>query len=296
MRTRIQRPRRIQRRSVLVIGAGGGVGLEVMRTLSASHVLIGTVRDTSQTAAVESAAPAAHIVRLDLSDDAQLRAGLDAILQQIADLEAVVVCAATCPNGPVETASIEALRDALEVNLVSHVSVFQKCMPALRRSRGRIIFVSSYSGQVGMPFTGSYVASKFALEGIADVMRREVSKWGVEIILIEPGGLKTQMVTRQMAQLKIATAALGENERRLYGDRYRQFANLMETSYAGLTPPAEVAATIRTALRAARPKTRYRVGADAKYLLALNARRSDRAMDQTCLEVFDAADDGTVSG
>jgi NAD(P)-dependent dehydrogenase (short-subunit alcohol dehydrogenase family) len=284
------------RRTVIVIGAAGGVGLEVARMLGGSHDLIGSVREEAQISPIQAEIPSAsRIVRLDLSDDAQLRAGLDAILKGVSDLEAVIVCAAVCPNGPVETASIDDLREALEVNLVSHVSIFQKCMPALRRAKGRIIFVSSYSGKVGMPFTGSYVASKFALEGIADVMRREVSKWGVTVVLVEPGGLKTQMVTRQIARLKAATAALGEDERSLYGDRYRQFARLMASSYEDLTPPRDVAKTIRTALRAARPKTRYRVGADAKYLLSLNARRSDRAMDKVCLDVFDAADGGNAA-
>jgi len=279
------------RRTILVIGAGGGVGLEIMRMLRDSHDLIGTVREESQIASVRAEIPAAaRVVRLDLADNAGLCAGLDDILSGVTDLEAVVICAAVCPNGPLETASIRALRDALEVNLVSHVSIFQKCIPSLRRSKGRIIFVSSYSGKVGMPFTGLYVASKSALEGIADVMRREVSKWGVEVILIEPGGLKTQMVTRQMQGLKAATAALADDEKRLYGDRYRQFAKLMESSYPGLTPPGEAAKAIRTALRAVKPKTRYRVGADARYLLALNARRSDRAMDKICLDIFDAAD------
>ena len=280
------------RRTVLVIGAAGGVGLEVARMLSVSHDVIGTVREESQIAAIRSEVPvASKITALDLSDNGRLCDRLDTILSEVADLEAVIVCAAVCPNGPVETASVNALRDALEINLVSHVSIFQRCMPALRRSKGRIVFVSSYSGKVGMPFTGAYVASKFALEGIADVMRREVSKWGVEVILVEPGGLKTRMVTRQMKALKAATAALSAEERRLYGDRHRQFAKLMESSYEGLTPPAEVAATIRTALRAVNPRTRYRVGADAKYLLALNDRRSDRAIDKICLDIFDAADD-----
>jgi NAD(P)-dependent dehydrogenase (short-subunit alcohol dehydrogenase family) len=279
------------RRTVLVIGAAGGVGLEVARMLGVSHDLIGSVREEAQISPIQAEIPSAsRIVRLNLSDDAQLRAGLDVILKDVSDLEAVIVCAAVCPNGPVETASIDELREALEVNLVSHVSIFQKCMPALRRAKGRIIFVSSYSGEVGLPFTGSYVASKSALEGIADVMRREVAKWGVEVILVQPGGLKTPMVTRQMAGLKVAAAALGEDEKQLYGDRYRQFAKLMEASYDNLTPPGEVAKAIRIALRAARPKTRYRVGADAKYLLALSARSSDRAMDKFCLEVFEAAD------
>jgi NAD(P)-dependent dehydrogenase (short-subunit alcohol dehydrogenase family) len=163
-------------------------------------------------------------------------------------------------------------------------------MPALRRTQGRLIFTSSYSGQVGLPFTGLYVASKFALEGIADVMRREVHKFGVEVILIEPGGLKTKMATRQLAELKVALAAIDPTELQLYGDLYRQFATLVNRSFPDATPPEEVARAIALALRARKPKTRYVVGADAKHLLALDAVRSDRAMDKICLDIFAAAD------
>jgi NAD(P)-dependent dehydrogenase (short-subunit alcohol dehydrogenase family) len=276
-------------RDVLVIGAAGGVGQEVVRLLAPRYRITATVRDTSQAGAVQALSTRPITVHtLDLG--AAIEATLDALLAPINDLAGVVVCAAICPNGPLETTPPTVLRDALEVNLVSHLRIYQRCMPALRRSAGRLIFVSSYSGEVGMPFTGAYVASKFALEGMADVMRREVGKWGVSIILIQPGGIRTPMVTRQMAELKQKTAALEPSERELYGDRYRQFARLMDAGYPQATPPAEVAETIRRALQARKPRSRYRVGADAKHLLGLKRRSSDAAMDQLCLQVFASAD------
>jgi len=277
--------------TLLVIGAAGGVGLEVVRLLSPVYRVLGTVRHESQAAAVREAAPAiAQVIALDLSDNGQISARLDPLLHDVQDLKGVVVCAAVCPNGPLETAAAPTLRQALEVNVVSHLTIFQRCMPALRRSQGRLIFISSYSGQVGMPFTGLYVASKFALEGIADVMRREVAKFGVAVILIQPGGLKTQMVARQMADLKAAADTLGHDEKALYGDLYRQFSRLVRRSFPTATPAAEAASAVALALRARKPKTRYAVGADAKHLLALNAARSDRAMDQICQDIFASAD------
>jgi NAD(P)-dependent dehydrogenase (short-subunit alcohol dehydrogenase family) len=282
------------RRTVLVIGAAGGVGFEVVRLLSSAYNIIGTVRDEAQAGSIRAQIPeVAEVVALDLSNNPQLSTRVEMLVRDVADLAAVIVCAAVCPNGPVESAPIEALREALEVNFISHVTIFQRSMPALRRSKGRLIFVSSYSGRLGMPFTGAYVASKFALEGIADVMRREVAKWGVEVILIEPGGIKTKMMTRQMSRLKATAVGLSGSEKELYGDLYRQFGRLMDTGFPGATPPELVAREIALALRAAKPKARYRVGADAKYFLALNAVRSDRAMDKICLDIFastDAAD------
>jgi NAD(P)-dependent dehydrogenase (short-subunit alcohol dehydrogenase family) len=279
------------RRDVLVIGAAGGVGQEVARLLSGRYRVTGTVRETVQADAVKAFAPKiAAVHTLDLAGADVVESSLDRILSSASDLAAVIVCAAVCPNGPLETTPASVLRDALEINAVSHLRIFQRSMPLLRQTQGRLIFVSSYSGQVGMPFTGAYVASKFALEGMADVMRREVCKWGVPVILIQPGGIRTSMVTRQMAELKLKTAALSDAERELYGDRYRQFALLMDAGYPTATPPLEVAKTIRRALQATRPKARYRVGADAKHLLRLNEQRSDLAMDELCLQFFAAVD------
>jgi NAD(P)-dependent dehydrogenase (short-subunit alcohol dehydrogenase family) len=284
------------RKTVLVIGAGGGVGTEVARLLSGRYQVIATAQNLAKAAAVREANPAVSCVAaLDLSAHASLSADLDALLQDVDSLAAVIVCAAVCPNGPLETASADVLRDTLEVNCISHLTIFQRCMPALRRSRGRLIFISSYSGQVGLPFTGLYVASKFALEGLADVMRREVQKWGVEVVLVEPGGIKTAMVTRQMAQLKTATEILPDSERALYGDRYRQFARLMDFGYPQSTPPAEVADVVVRALRSRKPKTRYAVGADAKQFLRMNATHSDRFMDKVLLDIFDSVDAPKVS-
>ncbi len=281
------------RRDVLVIGAAGGVGREVARLLSGRCRVTGTVREPAQADAVTAFAPkiaAVHTLNLAGADADAVESSLDRILSSAADLAAVIVCAAVCPNGPLETTPASVLRDTLEINAISHLRIFQRSMPLLRQTQGRLIFVSSYSGQVGMPFTGAYVASKFALEGMADVMRREVSKWGVPVILIQPGGIRTSMVTRQMAELKRKTAALSDAERALYGDRYRQFALLMDAGYPTATPPLEVAKTIRRALQASRPKARYRVGADSRQLLRLNEQRSDLAMDELCLQFFAAVD------
>jgi len=277
--------------TVVVMGAAGGVGLEVVRALSPTYRVLGTVRHESQIDAVRAAVPGiADVVALDLCDHERLTAQLDPLFSHLEDLAAVIVCAAVCPIGPLESASIETFRQTLEVNVVSHLTIFQRCMPALRRSKGRLIFTSSYSGQVGLPFTGLYVASKFALEGMADVMRREVAKFGVDVVLIEPGGLKTPMVTRQMAELRASATSLGEDERSLYGDLHRQFSTLVERSFPAATPPAEAARAIALALRARKPKTRYTVGADAKHLLSLNAVRSDRAMDEICMNILSSAD------
>ena len=93
--------------------------------------------------------------------------------------------------GPLEFLPIDSLRHQLEVNLIGQVAVTQAVLPALRRARGRIVNVSSIGGRIALPLVSPYSASKFALEGVSDSLRRELRHLGVDVILIEPGGVKT---------------------------------------------------------------------------------------------------------
>lgn len=203
------------------------------------------------------------------------------------DLSAVVVCAGIAPNGPIEVTALEAFRQTFEVNCLSNVAIYQALMPGLRKSRGRIVLISSTSGRMGMPFVGAYTASKYALEGVADVMRREAAPQGVRVSIIEPGGIRTNMVRDQLATGMARLAALPEDQRSRYGHLYRRFEAVagaaLETS---ASTPQEVADVILEALDAADPEPRYAVGADAKQMIALAASTPDRGLDTLFKQMF----------
>ncbi len=92
---------------------------------------------------------------------------------------------------PLEFLPLDQLRHQLEINLVGQVAVTQAFLPALRAGRGRIVNVSSIGGRVALPMVGAYNASKFALEAVSDSLRREIRPHGVDVIVVEPGGVKT---------------------------------------------------------------------------------------------------------
>ncbi len=92
---------------------------------------------------------------------------------------------------PLEFLPVDRLRQQLEINLIGQMAVTQAFLPALRRARGRIVMVSSIGGRVALPLVSAYNASKFGLEGLSDSLRRELRSHGVEVILVEPGGVKT---------------------------------------------------------------------------------------------------------
>src|SRR4029079_3929782 len=125
----------------------------------------------------------------DVSDASQIAAARDELGD--APVAGLVNNAGIAIAAPLEFLPPDQLRHQLDVNVVGQVAVTQAFLPALRRTRGRIVNVSSIGGRVALPLVGAYNASKFALEGLSDALRRELRPFGVDVILIEPGGVKT---------------------------------------------------------------------------------------------------------
>lgn len=277
---------------ILVIGGAGGLGSAVLQKLAArGDVVSATVLNDQEEAAVRAALPqVAAVHRLNLSDAAAVRADLGAVLKDATDVDAIIICVAISPYGPLETASIDVVRRTLEINSVSDVAIYQAAMPALRRTKGRLIIVSSMAGVVGMPFIGAYVGSKFALEGLADVMRREAAPQGVDIVLVEPGGIKTGMVTEQLRTLGGDIAALSDENRDRYGYLYEGFQALASSSHVdGASTPEYVADVVITALDAEKPAARYIAGPDAEQLIGLARNGSDADLDAAFQNMYGSA-------
>jgi NAD(P)-dependent dehydrogenase (short-subunit alcohol dehydrogenase family) len=135
------------------------------------------------------------------------------------------------------------------------------------------------AGKVAMPFLSSYCASKFALEGLADVMRAEVRRWGVDIVVVEPGGIRTGMVRDQIRSVGERKAALVEPERSHYGHLYQGFETLCVEGQKTSAEPVAIAEILVSAIEAEKPDTRYVAGADAKGLIDMCAAMSDRERD-----------------
>lgn len=265
-------------RTALVVGAAGGMGTEVVRHLQGQgYRVTATVLNNKEAGHLRQAVPGVdRIVELDLSAADRVLLELKAL--SLPSLDAVVVCAAIGPTGPLEIAPLAMLRLTLEINTVAVAAIYQACMPALRAAQGRLIVISSFAGKVGLPFMGHYVASKFALEGLGDVMRREARAFGVEVVLIEPGGVKTPMVTGQLEGVARDRAALSAEDAEHYGPMYDGFIAMVNKNWDIMLPPSAVAETVIEALQAKPPQARYQVGDDSKFLCDA-ARKPDQEID-----------------
>jgi NAD(P)-dependent dehydrogenase (short-subunit alcohol dehydrogenase family) len=270
--------------TVLITGASTGIGEATAHHLKElGFDAVGGVRKDED--AERLGAAGLRTVSLDVTDSdsiAAARAELgDGPLKGLVNNAGIAVAA------PIEFLPLDQLRHQLEINLVGQVAVTQHFLPALRAGRGRIVNVSSIGGRVALPLVGAYNMSKFALEGMSDSLRRELRPQGVDVIVIEPGGVKTPIWQKGNELADDLQADMPPEALRLYGRMIealrKQTVRIQNES--GIEA-REVAEAIGTALTARRPRARYLVGRDAKLRAPAAAVLPDRVMDRLVARVM----------
>jgi NAD(P)-dependent dehydrogenase (short-subunit alcohol dehydrogenase family) len=197
-------------------------------------------------------------------------------------LRAVVNNAAVQANVPVEVFDMARWREMFDVNLFGHVAVIRALLPSLIDGGGRVVNVSSVGGRIAMATYGPYAASKFALEAVSDSLRREVARHGVQVVVIEPGAVRTEMLGRAIAGAHDQLAAMTPAQRRRYGGLVHAVNAQAEASTRSGLPAEAAAAVIAKAVTVRKPRTRYPVGREAALLSVarlLPDRLLDRALD-----------------
>ncbi|MCW2589663.1 MAG: short-chain alcohol dehydrogenase [Mycobacterium sp.] len=254
--------------SVLVTGAGRGIGRSIAEHLAnQGWDVIAGVRTQLDADAVTATNPQRiSAVLLDVTDDAQLDQ-LEATLP--ARLDAVVNNAGVVVAGPMEAVSTADWRKQLDVNVIGQLAVTRAVLPRLRRSRGRVVFISSINGQLAFPMMGAYCASKFALEAAAEALRMELRPWGISVVVVEPAQTDTDMWHTAPAMVAETEAAFSPAHRELYARHIAGFKKRIPLSQKMAVAPEKVSAVVERALTTKRPRPRYVVGAAPKVQAAL---------------------------
>jgi NAD(P)-dependent dehydrogenase (short-subunit alcohol dehydrogenase family) len=264
--------------NVLVTGASTGIGeASVLHLRELGFDPIAGVRKDED--AERLGGQGIRTARIDVTDAAQIAAARDELGNE--PLAGLVNNAGLAVAAPLEFLPIDKLRHQLEVNLIGQIAVTQAFLPALRRARGRIVMVSSIGGRVALPLVGAYNASKFGLEGVSDCLRRELRGQGVDVILIEPGGVKTPIWKKGERLADELMENVPPEAERLYGrmvEAVRRETRKIEEERG--MEPREVAEVIGTALTSSRPRTRYVIGRDAKLRARMARVVPDRVMDR----------------
>lgn len=178
----------------------------------------------------------------------------------IGELDALVDNAGIAIAAPLEFLPPEELTRQLDVNVVGQLRVLQAFLPALRRARGRVVLMGSIGGRSALPFLGAYAMSKFALEAMADALRVELAPFAIHVAIVEPGTIATPIWSKPQRRVDELPPEAAE----LYGARAEKFRRLAAARSSEAVPAVEVAKAVAHALTAARPRTRYVVGPDAK--------------------------------
>ena len=270
--------------TVLITGASTGIGEATAHHLKElGFDAVGAVRRPEDAERLRSAG--LRTVTLDVTDPESIAAAGAALGDR--PLAGLVNNAGIAVAAPIEFLPLEQLRDQLEVNLIGQVAVTQRLLPALRAARGRVVNVSSIGGRVALPLVGAYNMSKFALEGFSDSLRRELRPQGVDVVVIEPGGVKTPIWNKGNELAADLQAGMPPEAARLYGPMVQALrAQTVKIERERGIDPGEVAKAIATALTARRPRARYLVGRDARLRARVAALLPDRVMDRVIARVL----------
>jgi NAD(P)-dependent dehydrogenase (short-subunit alcohol dehydrogenase family) len=266
---------------VIVTGASTGIGAATalhLRELGFS-VLAGIRRDKD---AVRLRDSELTPIRLDVTDPEQLAAACDEVGDR--PLAGLVNNAGITMFGPLEFVRIEDLRLQFEVNVIGQIAAIQAFIGGLRAGHGRIVNVGSISGRLATPMIGPYAASKFALNAITDTLRRELALQGVDVVMVEPGGVKTPLISgiNQRGE-QLDTDGPPELTQRYGAMITTALEHTRKIDQQTGLDASTVAKVIGKALTVRRPRTRYLVGRDACLQAAMAKLLPDRVIDRLVL-------------
>ncbi|MEY9844777.1 NAD(P)-dependent dehydrogenase (short-subunit alcohol dehydrogenase family) [Streptacidiphilus sp. BW17] len=261
---------------VLVTGASSGIGEATVRRLQALGCTVYAAARRVERMSGIAELDRVHVVAMDVTDPESNRAGVERILAEAGRIDVLVNNAGYGSYGAVEDVPLSEARAQFEVNLFGAADLIRRVLPQMRARRsGRIVNVSSMGGRIHSPLGGWYHATKFAVEGISDCLRLELQPFGIQVVLIEPGAIRTEWGGIAADNL-LATSGSGPYAgqakamaKTLRGDRITSFGSA----------PTVVAEAIAHAVQSERPRTRYAIGSGAKPLIMLRRLLPDRAFD-----------------
>ena len=238
-------------RVVVVTGASSGIGKVCAEHLArAGYRVFGAQRR----AVLSSSPDAIEMMPLDVTEDSSVDAAIKAIHQRAGRIDAVINNAGNALMGAVEDTSIDEARAQLDTNFFGVLRVCRAVLPIMRQQGGGyIINISSLAGVLGLPFSGLYSASKFALEGMSESLRHETRRFGIKVVLVEPGDFDTDLP----ATRKTVAAATTHD---VYKEAFARFKAQQEKDEAAASTPEPVARLIEKILQTPNPKARYSVG------------------------------------
>jgi len=265
-----------EQKVALVTGASSGMGKDFARALLSEGMVVyaaarrvGQMNDLKQLGAIP--------LKMDVTNEEDVQAAVRTIEADHGGVDVLINNAGIAMFGAMEDFSVADARYQFEVNLFGAARLTQLVLPAMRgKQAGKIINISSLAGKMHAPLGSWYHASKHALEGWSDCLRLELAQFNIDVVIIEPGAIATEMIAT-MSEPMLMRSGNGP-----YGKMTHAFANFFKTSFEknGASPPRVITDLVIKAVRARKPRTRYSAGKHSMLVPFLHRWLSDRTFDK----------------
>ena len=265
-----------QKNIALVTGSSSGIGFHTSLFLArAGFYTYATMRNLDKSSKIIDIAQEDNlpleVLRLDVTDDKSVKDVINTIAVKQKRIDVVVNNAGYGSTGAVEDFSIDEIKAQFETNFFGVIRVIQYVLPIMREQRsGVIVNISSIGGRIAFPFSPFYASTKFALEGLSEALQYEVEQFGIKVILVEPGIIKTNFFDNILKAKRAADPASP------YSELLQRRINRVKTMFENGTAPEEVAKVILKAITSITPDLRYLVGSDANSLIEKRKNVSER--------------------
>jgi NAD(P)-dependent dehydrogenase (short-subunit alcohol dehydrogenase family) len=268
-------------RTVLITGCSTGIGRACAERLArAGHTVYATARRPESIEDLRAAG--CRTLALDVTDEASMAAAVEVVEKEAGAVGALVNNAGYSQSGAVESLPMDDLRRQFETNVFGLVRMCQLVLPGMRASGdGRIVNMSSMGGNFTFPGAGAYHASKYAVEALSDALRFEVKGFGVDVVIVQPGIIKTGFADAATDAIEHGTPDHGPYERFNHTIAATTQSAYERGPLAMLGGgPETVARTIERAIASRTPKIRYRVTPSARWLVGQRALMTDGMWDR----------------
>jgi len=258
----------------VVTGTSSGIGFETALALAREgYYTYATMRDTKKSDKIKELVQKENlnidVLELDVDDENSAKTAIQKILDQKQRIDVLVNNAGWGLWGCVEDVSVDEFKAQFDTNFFSIIRLIQEVGPTMRKQgSGTIVNISSVVGRIGFPASPAYISSKFALEGLSESLRFELAPFGVNVVIIEPGVIKTNF----MKNLRMAKKAESDA---VYRDITIKVVSGVKMMAEMGTHPKEVADTIVKAVKDEKPLPRYIVGNDASMFLEAKKNKTD---------------------
>ena len=265
----------IKEKVAVVTGSSSGIGLETALTLARNGFLTyATIRNLAKSDKIKAVADKDHlpvrIVQLDVTDDTSVNNAVQSIIKETGRIDILVNNAGYALSGAFEDLSLEEIKNQYDTNLYGIIRTSQAVLPIMRKqTSGRIINISSGLGLFGFPGMSAYSSTKFAMEGLSESMAYELDQFGIKVILIEPGVIRTNISN------SIVTAKKAQDS----SSPYSQMMQKMDNNFKKFTENASsadvVANVVLEAATSENPRLRYLAGKDMEMWMQSKNSMSD---------------------